>query len=98
MCGLELVHLPSPTSEVMLRRGGRKTLFFSTDFTTTLFSFSGPAVLCHGVCQRRGLDVPDTAVRKVQGARRSVSLTSLIGGEQIQGKTLNLGRKVERND
>ena len=39
-------------------------------------SFSGPAVLCDGVRQRRRLDVPDPAVWEVQGAGGCVSASS----------------------
>lgn len=38
-----------------------------------LFPNHGPALLRHGVRERRGSDVSDTAVRKIQGTGSSVS-------------------------
>ena len=38
------------------------------------FNISGPAVFCDGVRQRRRPDVPDPAVREVQGASGCVSI------------------------
>lgn len=41
--------------------------------TALLFPNYGPIILCHGVCERGRSDVPDTAMRQIQRAGRSVS-------------------------